>query len=282
MAKYDKPLDKDEENKDAARYRLPFALCKQRGISLPDWATPRDAWNALKGYGINPEKEYERMQQARERAKAKRKEKKERKRQANDPEHSPDYKYIAKPGEVAGVKQGKPMSFEEADGGKPNPYYNNNKLFGYKTNCQTCVVAFEARMRGYDVRALPNNRNGYIRDLSYDTNLAYTDKDGNLPSYIHPSPREKKSAFLERCVQDGKRYTVEWTWKNGHSGHIISVTRENGKLKFYDPQNGKIMDFNQFQSNCLSRSKGNLKLLRVDNLEFNPEYANHILKGVKK
>ena len=50
MPKYVKPLDKDEESKGNAKYRLPFALCKERGIQLPDWATPRDAWNALKGY----------------------------------------------------------------------------------------------------------------------------------------------------------------------------------------------------------------------------------------
>ena len=66
------------------------------------------------------------------------------------------------------------------------------KLFGYTTNCQTCVVAFKARMRGYDVRALPNNRNPYITDLSYRTNLAYVDKNGNTPSYIAPKRGERK------------------------------------------------------------------------------------------
>ena len=60
------------------------------------------------------------------------------------------------------------MSFDKADGGNPNPYYKEDvefagELFGYTTNCQTCVVAFEARMRGFDVRALPNNRNPYIK-----------------------------------------------------------------------------------------------------------------------
>ena len=33
---------------------LPFGLCKKYGISLPNNATPRDAWNALKGKGIYP------------------------------------------------------------------------------------------------------------------------------------------------------------------------------------------------------------------------------------
>lgn len=34
--------------------RLPFGLCKRYGINLPNKATPRDAWNALKGKGIYP------------------------------------------------------------------------------------------------------------------------------------------------------------------------------------------------------------------------------------
>lgn len=33
---------------------LPFGLCKKYGISLPNNATPRDAWSALKGKGIYP------------------------------------------------------------------------------------------------------------------------------------------------------------------------------------------------------------------------------------
>ena len=49
MAKYDKTLDKDEESGGSAKYRLPFALCKARGIHVPEGATPRDAWNLLKG-----------------------------------------------------------------------------------------------------------------------------------------------------------------------------------------------------------------------------------------
>lgn len=35
--------------------KLPFGLCKNRGISLPEKATPRDAWNALKEHGITPD-----------------------------------------------------------------------------------------------------------------------------------------------------------------------------------------------------------------------------------
>lgn len=40
--------------------RLPFGLCERFGIALPKNATPRDAWNALKGeIGITPQKAYD-------------------------------------------------------------------------------------------------------------------------------------------------------------------------------------------------------------------------------
>ena len=34
-----------------ANNRLPFGLCKEYGIQLPDGATPKDAWYALKKHG---------------------------------------------------------------------------------------------------------------------------------------------------------------------------------------------------------------------------------------
>lgn len=278
MAKYTKPLDDDEKRESAVKYRLPFALCKERGIHLPPHATPRDAWNALRGFNINPDAEYKKMYN-KIYQRMRRREKKARKEQSLDALHSPDYNYKTQYGEIAGVKQGSPMDFEQANGGAPNPYFSRDArfggdLYGYTTNCQTCVVAFEARQRGYDVRALPNNRNPYIRDLSYRTNLAYIDQYGNHPDYIHPMKRENKVKYLERVVRDG-RYTLEFV--NGSNGHIVSVQRINGVLTIYDPQTGqKYTDIRGYM-----HKKTHLKILRVDNVDFDPEYVNYILKGTK-
>lgn len=55
--------DTTEENgvkeQHSGNTRLPFGLCKKYHIGLPDNATPRDAWNALRsGVGLTPEKVY--------------------------------------------------------------------------------------------------------------------------------------------------------------------------------------------------------------------------------
>ena len=56
---YDKIIDdagenEVEEKQSHGNTGLPFGLCKKYGISLPQNATPRQAWDALKGIGIYP------------------------------------------------------------------------------------------------------------------------------------------------------------------------------------------------------------------------------------
>ena len=55
--------DPEEENKQRGVYRLPFALCKQAGITPEKWWTPHDAWEALKngGYVESVSEEYKKL-----------------------------------------------------------------------------------------------------------------------------------------------------------------------------------------------------------------------------
>ena len=47
--------------------RLPFGLCKKYGIPLPDYATPRMAWEALKrGTGLTPDQIYDHLASGKE------------------------------------------------------------------------------------------------------------------------------------------------------------------------------------------------------------------------
>lgn len=51
-------INMDENN------ALPFGLCKENNIDLPDTATPTDAWNALKGLGITPGNAYKALEES--------------------------------------------------------------------------------------------------------------------------------------------------------------------------------------------------------------------------
>ena len=285
MAKYTKPVDDEEES--PARYRLPFALCKKKGIPIESWWTPRDAWDALAGRGIHADEEYKKLRQkeknekSAKRAKERREEKRLKKEQSVDPDHSPDYKYTHEDGKIAGVKKGAAMSFEKADGGAPNPNYGKTDLYGYDTNCQTCVPVFFARLQGYDVRALPNNRNGYIQELMHDVTLAYIDKKTRKPPELTSSPRGvNRVSWLKTTIPEGETCSMSFGWKGySRKGHVITVRNEGGQIIGYDPQIGEQI---KNMGSYLQRVDGSVNLIRFSQVELNPEYADYIMKGTKK
>lgn len=200
------------------------------------------------------------------------------------------------PKEIAGVKRGSPMTFDDANHGKPNPNYM--KSHGYRINCQSCVVTYEARLRGYDVQTLPNTKGSMLDKLSRQTNMAWIDPaTGKHPAYIFDdtiTTASKFAEFLEKIIELDKRYTLQFSWKGrSRSGHIISVDRmADGILRLYDPQNGKTY-IKQEVLAYLKQLKYTMtlggmkvatppKILRIDDKQFNLDVVNYIMEGVSK
>lgn len=229
-----------------------------------------------------------------------------------------------KKGEINGVKRGNKMTFEEADNGKVNPKYVSRKdspTYGvaekdltpelqsmkkeqdkYRVNCQTCVVAFEARMRGYNVQATGNTKeeNSMNYKLSKDVRKAYIDPEtGAMPKFLGKFEQintdKRVAKFLDETVKEGERYNFSVNWKYG-SAHIVSVFRENGKLVIYDPQSNKKYDKETLITEFLSDDKGKSatlyklktywgetrmppRIYRVDNMLFNPKYTEKVLEA---
>ena len=211
-----------------------------------------------------------------------------------------------------GIKKATAMNHQDANESRGNPNYaqeyipdpngryrdritkerfskNPNYKKKFTINCQSCVVAYEMRRRGFDVQAVGNTANSIPRVLSHHTELAWLDDNGNTPkskevTWVWDANKDTmvKSmiANLETVTKDVGRYHIKWTWGNARSGHIITCERlTNGVLRIYDPQNGKeITDFSEYGKGFLHNS---LKVLRVDNLRFNPLYAG-CLKGNKR
>ena len=191
-----------------------------------------------------------------------------------------------------GIKRGKEMTFEEANELRGN--INFGKGYEHGVNCQSCVVSNELRRRGYDVTALPNlKKAGNIPyELSGKTNWAWIDpktmttpvkkKAGGVYDITRTGALKSKniSALTKdiiELVKEPGRYHIDFSWKSGNSGHIITLEKKtDGKIVIYDPQNGEIVNW----ANLSKRIKlqNGVNVLRVDNLLVNTDIINGVVK----
>lgn len=189
---------------------------------------------------------------------------------------------------IAGVSKGAPMSFDDADGRKANPGYEDD--FARVLNCQTCVVANEARRRGYDVQAKPySNKNKSMFALAEQPTRAYINPEtGKEPEIVRVEESPTKARFNKLCdetVKDGERYHLRIETKAG-GGHVVCMDRdENGVLRVYDPQDGSIYKASEYLKRAKYSSKSygitvpeDNYIFRVDNAEFNIELINEALE----
>lgn len=177
------------------------------------------------------------------------------------------------------------MTFEEADTQKVNPYYGYSK--GYSKNCQSCVVAFEARQRGYNVRANSYRRGATSQKLAQDTTIAWIDPvTGKHPTLINANVSSVSEclSFLKANVTSGSRYTLEFCWKTG-GGHIVNLDLDDsGELRIKDNQRGGYEANNWVGTERVTEYLNDVKvdsveILRIDNLEFDTKIVDKILEA---
>lgn len=190
------------------------------------------------------------------------------------------------------IRRGVTMTFEEANELKGNVNYDKGKE--YSVNCQSCVVANELRRRGYDVTAMPNlQKAGNIPyELSKKTNWVWIDpKTMTMPvkekaggpydvtktGAIKSKNLSALNKELSELVKDPGRYHIDFAWKGSNTGHIITLERfEDGKLVFYDPQNGKIINWSNLSKKI--KLQYGVNILRVDNLLVNTDIIDGVVK----
>ena len=189
-----------------------------------------------------------------------------------------------------GIKRGEDMTFEEANELRGNIGYGEGREFS--VNCQSCVVANELRRRGYDVTALPNlKKEGNIPyELSGKTNWAWIDPETmQTPEkkqaggqYVSGLDIKSKTLTqlnkeLNELTKEAGRYHIDFMWKDGKGGHIITVDRlENGSIRIYDPQIGRLGDWKVISKDI--RLKYGVNVLRVDNLLVNTDIIDRIVR----
>lgn len=287
----DDDFEHDPEKGGNVKYRLPFALCKENGIPIQDWWTPRDAWEALENHGYvdDVDEEYAEMRRQEkrdadkkwreehpERVVAWRERAKTKKAQLKDPNHNPDKNYVHVDGKIAGVAKSKPMTHEQADSGKVNPYYGS-KYIGYQTNCQTCVAVYAARLQGYDVRALPNLNNKYIYQLSHNPALAFIDEKGQHPKFTHLARTASQWG-----LQPGHQYGVRFWSPVSKNGHIVTATLgKDGQVHLYDPQNNSTAvgdkAIRKYINDIGARATNYTYAMDITNYRMDEEYCDKIM-----
>ena len=202
------------------------------------------------------------------------------------------------PDEIAGVKRGEPKTFYEMMQQGVNPNYQSQEDADdrYSNNCQSCNVACELVMRGYDVEANSYD-NSTAHELAKTENSAYLDPITGGKCIPEKIDIEKVdcSEYIDANVKVGERYefsyriTPEKDDYSSTEAHTVFMTRmDNGKLLIYDGQNGEIAyDKAEVKSYIDSHVNDDNtvffpRLLRVDNKKVNPYYTDKVVRASGK
>ena len=144
-----------------------------------------------------------------------------------------------------------------------NPKFTSSPA--YQVNCSHCVMAWEMRMRGYDVTATG------ITDFDTDKVANHwwrTFKNAEVVENLND-----KQEIIEKVSEwgEGARGAVYVKWSDSQLDfkyHLFTVENRNGKVIFLDPQNGELDAEYYFEE----VQRGTTKLMRMDNLEARKGY----------
>ena len=161
--------------------------------------------------------------------------------------------------------------------GKPtcNPNFITGQ-WGYTQNCQRCVQAYEFRRRGYDVVAAerPIKNNKIIWGCE-----CFTDANGNPAKFIFGQTESMVKKVLN-SAPDGSRYTIYVKWEaRRDSAHVFVAEKENGVVRYIDPQNGNMDASGYFKRG----SAGRFGYFRMDDKQLTTDKTiiNATMEGRK-
>lgn len=129
----------------------------------------------------------------------------------------------------------------------------------YRNNCQRCVPAYEARLRGYDVEALPSDGNNSGCRMW---------KDGLKDRSFCTGGKSFKRDFESKTASDpeGSRYLLRIRWRLSTRAHFFMARKTDGGMVYEDPQKPS-RDASEF-FNRASKAQHHNWYLRIDNREF--------------
>lgn len=199
-----------------------------------------------------------------------------------------------------GIEHGKLMSIDRADRKHANPKWCtlvDGSFHPYTSNCQTCVVAYELRKRGYDVEAKgvgvkpKSYTNNFQREMAYDSTFAFADKDidlirpnfmGEIKSNTDKGRRQFRAKIFNAIKEQGS-YFFSFKNRGRQSGHIVVLEHTTNNLLLIDPQANRRIDlksdeFVQYLAGVDVAYRAN-RLFRVNDLTFKPEVFSVVEKA---
>lgn len=167
------------------------------------------------------------------------------------PEELTEAERRMRPDFVATVPRGEPMTRKQAGGLSSNPRFYDKDSYerGYQDNCQSCVISYAMRLRGYDVEAKGwDSNNNKQRQLAKNSSLAWIDPlSGRHPKLtIIPTYNASDGIkWMRDNLDENGIYTFEFRWIQDGPGYIVILTKNNKSLSIYDPQSGKTVNNNK-------------------------------------
>ena len=157
-----------------------------------------------------------------------------------------------------------------------NPHYGET---GYDKNCQRCVVAFEANMRGYAVEALPSiGTDDYPHDANW-TKFFGKDKS-SLISIGGNSVKAQKDKLLDQMGKwgDNSRAVLKVSWTGKTFGHVVNVVNSKSGVSAWDAQTGKRVSLDGILSRVTLKQT---KLLRTDDANLDNTHVHKAIRVVE-
>lgn len=165
-----------------------------------------------------------------------------------------------------------------------NPHHDATYTYKeFTENCQRCVVAYEARRRGYDVTAQPTYKGDKLPKVAYvnpNTGAKYSYWMGAFKQAKSERIGGRTAKQTQKNIEnkmksygDGSRAILRVSWKGG-GGHVFNVEQKNGKTYYIDAQVGKRYTSKVFQNIRTEKTQ----LVRTDNLKFSDRAKNFVTK----
>lgn len=187
---------------------------------------------------------------------------------------------------LLGIRKGRPMTWEQANKGKENPFYWRN--VEYRINCQTCTVVHELRRRGFNISAKANDLGYQILSkegfdwcdrfftiLGKRAEQQWTDEWMMQKGYAKMS-KARLATFLDEKLTNNGRYEIYCKWKDRQSAHVFCVEVKNGKRIWFDPQDGIDFSAKGYGFYLNSAELKTISVTRIDNALINPKMTRAI------